>query len=334
MIGNIISASFNAYGLLIGTGMLACIFLAYFFSRKRGYYDDLVFEVAIVCVPLAIIGARLYYVIFDIVANDNAAEWTFSKLIGLDGGGLRGLAIYGGVIGGVIGGAILFFVRKYLYETGKSTKRISFLQMADLAFSVFLLGQAVGRWGNFFNQEAYGNLVTDPSLQWFPYAVFVDAVGEWHQATFFYEFAWNFAGFILLSWLYAGKHKSFDGFIIYGYCTWYGLGRMMIEGLRTDSLWLIPGQIRVSQLLSVILFAFGIGMIITHLVRARLHGKQPFIFVAEKDLSPEFFEFEKSVYAIPKEKREVEVKKTKEPQFEEVDDNDRYWEVNDSEDKK
>jgi len=330
---NLLSASFNLYGLLIGVGLFACIFLAFFHAKKRGYYEDLVFEMAIVCVPLAIVGARLYYIIFDIIANDNASSWTFAKIIGLQGG-LRGLAIYGGVIGGMIGGVALWLFRKYRYESGKSNKQISFLQMADLAFSLFLLGQAIGRWGNFFNQEAYGNPVTDPNLQWFPYAVYIDAANGYYQATFFYESMWNIIGFALLQWLYAGKRKSFDGFVLYGYFIWYGMGRMFIEGLRSDSLWLVPDVIRVSQLLSAILLFFGLAMIIVHIVQAKRHGKEPFILVPINELNDEYYGFDKSVFSRKPENKPAE-KKSREPQFDEVDDNDRYWEIDqNSEDKK
>ena len=206
--------------------------------------------------------------------------------------------------------------------------------MADLAFSLFLLGQAIGRWGNFFNQEAYGNPVTDPNLQWFPYAVYIDAANGYYQATFFYESMWNIIGFALLQWLYAGKRKSFDGFVLYGYFIWYGMGRMFIEGLRSDSLWLVPDVIRVSQLLSAILLFFGLAMIIVHIVQAKRHGKEPFILVPINELNDEYYGFDKSVFSRKPENKPAE-KKSREPQFDEVDDNDRYWEIDqNSEDKK
>ena len=120
-----------------------------------------------------------------------------------------------------------------------------------------ILGQAIGRWGNFFNGEAYGNPITDPAWQFFPVAVYAD--GAWHQATFFYESCWDLAGFILL-WGIRKKLKT-PGSLFLLYLCWYGLGRTVIEGLRTDSLTL--GPVRVSQALSAVLvIAAGIALIV------------------------------------------------------------------------
>ena len=127
----------------------------------------------------------------------------------------------------------------------------------DFAMPSLILGQAIGRWGNFVNQEAFGNLITDPNLQFFPYGVYIERLGEWHQATFFYESMWNLAVFIIMM-LVARKVKK-AGWMTAIYFIGYGLGRFFIEGLRTDSLYLVPG-IRVSQLVSLILIAAGIIM--------------------------------------------------------------------------
>lgn len=113
----------------------------------------------------------------------------------------------------------------------------------------------MGRWGNFVNQEAFGNLVTEPSLQFFPYAVYIEALGEWHQATFFYESAWNLCLLILM--LLVSRKKPKAGTLTCMYFVVYGIGRFWIEGLRTDSLYVIPG-LRASQLLSLILVGAGI----------------------------------------------------------------------------
>lgn len=284
---------FNWYGFLIGGAMVVCIVIAYVMATKRGYYKDLVFDICIICIPLAIVGARLYYVIFDIIGNPNHAEWTFKRILGLESGGLSGLAIYGGLIGAVIGGVIVHF-----WKRNKDTQnKADFLQMADLAFTVIILGQAIGRWGNFANQEAYGNLVTDKSWQFFPYAVFIKAQNAWYQATFFYESFLNVIGFILLFWIYNGKRKSFDGFSLSVYLIWYGLVRFFIEGLRSDSLYW--GALRVSQVLSAVLVVVGIGIIIAHLYRARAAGKKPFIFVDKTVLNDEYFGYDKSILSHP-----------------------------------
>lgn len=318
----------NMYGLLIGLGAVACILIAYFIAKKRGYYEDFLFELVICCLPLGIIGARTYYIIFDLIEKGNFEYWTFSRIIGLEGG-LSGLAIYGGIIGGALGVALLYFINRALYKKNPvkyAYRNMSFVQIADVAFCVVLLGQGVGRWGNFFNQEAYGNIVTNPSLQWFPYAVFIDAENAWYQATFFYESAWDLIGFALLLWSYAGKYKSFDGFTACQYFIFYGMGRMVIEGFRSDSLWLIPGQVRVSQLLSGILLFVGIALVFLHVILARKNGKQPFIYIKENDLDGNYYGYDKS--RIGKQPLEsMKASDNNEVKFEEVDDSDKYWEI-------
>lgn len=292
---------FNWYGFLIGTAMVACIIIAYVIATKRGYYKDLVFDIAVICIPLAIVGARSYYVIFDIIGNGNT--WTFKQFLGLESGGLSGLAIYGGLIGAVIGGFILVAIKRKKPPEQKAT----FLQMADLAFTLIILGQAIGRWGNFANQEAFGRPVTNPGLQWFPYAVFIDPAhaalqgveSGYYQATFFYESALNLIGFAFMFWIYVGKRKSFDGFSLSVYCIYYGTVRFFIEGLRSDSLYLIPNVLRVSQLLSAILVVFGVGLIIAHCYRARVKGKKAFIMVKENLLNSDYFGYDQSILSHP-----------------------------------
>lgn len=319
------AGGFNWYGFLIGSGMVICIIICYFNAKKRGYYPDAVFDIAICTIPCAIVGARLYYVIFDKIAHPEV-DWSFRKIIGLDGG-LAGLAIYGGLIGACLGALIVLLIRrkKPAYD------KITFMQMADLCFPTIFLGQAIGRWGNFVNQEAYGGLVTNPSLQWFPYAVHIDAVNSvtgqaaWFQATFFYESMWNLAGCALLLWFYMGRRKSFDGFVFGCYCIWYGVGRFFIEGLRTDSLWLVPNVIRVSQLVSAIIFIFGVAWLVAHVYRARLRGKKPFIFVPESALCADYLDYEKSIFYL----RTLRPAPEEEPEEDDEDDippEDRYWE--------
>ncbi|MDE7395082.1 MAG: prolipoprotein diacylglyceryl transferase [Clostridiales bacterium] len=288
---------FNWYGFLIGSGMVICIVIAYFMSVKRGYDKDLVFDICIICIPLAIVGARLYYVLFDIIGNGN--KWTFKEILGIGSGGLAGLAIYGGLIGAVVGGIIVHLLKR----NKPPEKKATFWQMADLAFTVIILGQAIGRWGNFANQEAFGNPVTNPSLQWFPYAVHItDNPGYasgWYQATFFYESICNAIGFALLMWLYNGKRKSFDGFSLCVYCIYYGIVRFFIEGLRSDALYLIPDVLRVSQLLSALLAIAGAAGILIHIYRAKSQGKKPFLLVDKDKLSDEYLGYRESILSHP-----------------------------------
>ncbi len=219
------------YGLLIAGAMALGVYLCSRQEKTLGLPKDTAVDFALWALPAAIVGARLYYVAFQwpMYAADPV------RVLYLWEGGL---AIYGGVIAGAV--CALAFSK---------LKRVSFAALADMAAPALILGQAIGRWGNFVNQEAYGEVIKNPALQFFPLAVFAD--GKWHMATFFYESLWNFIGFWLL-WLNR-KRVSARGNLFLGYLCWYGLGRAVIEGLRTDSL--MWGSVRVSQALSVVLCA-------------------------------------------------------------------------------
>lgn len=228
------------YAIMIVTGMISAMLIAALLLKKRGYKPDLVIDFALLTLPLAIIGARLYYVLTTLDRN-----WTFLEAVNIRTGGL---AIYGGVIGGAIGVIITCKIKKLTVS--------DFFNVADSIIPGLILAQAIGRWGNFFNQEAYGNPVTDPKLQFFPYAVYIDDMQGYFQATFFYESFFNLIGFALLfilAYRLAGRYK---GLIVSGYCIWYGIVRAIVEGLRSDSLYI--GDYRVSQVLSVVLIAAGI----------------------------------------------------------------------------
>ena len=230
------------YGLLIAVAIAVAVYLCSREEKRLHLPQDTAIDLALWLVPAAIIGARLYYVAFQ---WEMYAQNPIRILYIWEGG----LAIYGGVIGGAL--AAFAFSKK---------KKIPFGLLADMVAPVLILGQAIGRWGNFFNSEAYGYLITNPAWQFFPAAVFVS--GEWHMATFFYESMWNLAGFILL-WC-KRKTVKIPGNLFLGYLMWYGAGRAVIEGLRTDSLML--GPFRVSQLLSLalVIFAFSLWRIRTH----------------------------------------------------------------------
>ena len=219
----------SIYGLLIAYAMALSVFLCSKQEKRLGLPKDLTYDLALWVIPAGVIGARLYYVAFQ---WDMYRQNPLSILYLWEGG----LAIYGGVIGGAL--AVFAFSR---------IKKAPFGKLADMIAPGLILSQAIGRWGNFFNSEAYGRLIDNPALQWFPLAVNVD--GEWHMATFFYESLWDFAGFWLL-WLNR-KKTTVPGNLFLLYLIWYGLGRAFIEGLRTDSLML--GPVRVSQALSILL---------------------------------------------------------------------------------
>ena len=221
----------SVYGLMIALAMLIGIILCAREEKRLGLPKDTALDFALWAIPAAIIGARLYYVAFrwDMYRLDPV-----SILYVWEGG----LAIYGGVIFGALAAFIMTRV-----------KIISFARLADMAAPALILAQAIGRWGNFFNGEAYGEIISDPAWQFFPVAVFTD--GAWHMATFFYESLWDLLVFGIL-WGVRKRLKQ-GGSLFLLYMALYGAGRAVIEGLRTDSLML--GGFRVSQLLSILIVA-------------------------------------------------------------------------------
>ena len=220
--------SVHYYGLLIALGLvLACV---YGLRRKKhfGLTEDQIVDGALLIVPFAIICARAYYCIFawhEYKANPVEVLYIWNG----------GLAIYGGVIGAAIGIVAYCLVKKIPIGT-----------VLDITALGFLIGQSIGRWGNFFNREAFGS-VTESFLRMGLESTATGAV-TYHHPTFLYESLWNLAGFVLLHFL--TKKRKYDGQIALGYAAWYGLGRTFIEGLRTDSLYW--GPFRVSQMLAAI----------------------------------------------------------------------------------
>ena len=229
------------YGVIIASGLLLGIILASMRARRRGWSSDLVLDFILLAVPLAIIGARAYYVAF---------EWEYFSanpglIIAINQGGL---AIYGAVIGG--------FLAAFIFS---KAAKFPFLKLIDLVIPSLILGQAIGRWGNFVNQEAYGALITNPNLQFFPLAVYIQSLGEWHQATFFYESFCN--SILLVITLLLGRKGVKDGTLLATYFIGYGLARAVIEGFRTDSLYLFA-NVRISQVLSAVLVLVGILLLV------------------------------------------------------------------------
>lgn len=248
------SVEIKFYGLIMAVAMLIGVVLACKLAKKKGVKSDDIYMLALIVLPCAIVGARLYYCFFY------EYNYSFRELFNLKQGGL---AIYGGVIGGVIGVIIFALIKRNL--------KLVFILM-DVCAPCLILGQALGRWGNFFNQEAYGNMITNPSLQWFPLAVWIESEEAWFQATFFYESLWNLIGVAILLLTYYNTKKT--GTTTAMYLVWYGLGRTWIEGLRTDSLYIGSTGIRVSQLLSMILVVVGLIVLICNLCRAKRAKKE------------------------------------------------------------
>lgn len=287
-----LTSAFGWYGALIGAGMAICIVLAFFMAKRRGYDSDIIFDIALICIPLAVLGARTYFVVNDIIHN--GSEWTFGEFFGFFNGefrGFAGLAIYGGLLGALVGAVIVRLINK----RKPAEKQMTFVQMLDLGFCLIILGQAIGRWGNFANGEAYGQLIENPAWQWFPFAVFIQngkfGTG-WYNACFFYESMWNLIGFAVLQVLYNGKRKSFDGFCFAFYCVWYGIIRFFVESLRSDSMYF--GSIKANQLISALIVLLGVGIVVYHLIKAKKEGKKPFVLVDEDKLGFEYYAYEKS----------------------------------------
>lgn len=231
----VMGLSIHWYGVIIAGGIALAVLLGCLRERRLGLPKDTSVDLALLGVPCAIVGARVYYVLF---AWNRYATRPLHALFIWEGG----LAIYGGILGGLLGG--------YLYARHR---KLPFLRLADLAAPCFALGQAVGRWGNFVNQEAYGDVVAHAWQRAFPIGVHIAADGRWHYATFFYESAWCLCIVALLLVGEGGKlfRRDGDGFIAYAFL--YALERALVEGLRADSLYL--GPLRVSQLLSLAVLA-------------------------------------------------------------------------------
>ena len=216
----------HLYGLVIAVGLLLAVLYSLRRCKQFGLKQDDLLDGVLWVTPFAIICARAYYVAFTWEAY---ADNPISALYIWEGG----IAIYGGVLGAVLGIAVLCKVKK-----------LKFAAVMDLVLLGFLIGQSMGRWGNFFNREAFG-APTDSFLRM---GLFNSATGQWeyYHPTFLYESVWNLAGLVLLH--FWSKKRRYDGQIALGYAAWYGLGRAWIEGLRMDSLYW--GDFRVSQVLA------------------------------------------------------------------------------------
>ena len=217
----------HIYGLLIGLGLMLAVLYGWRRSRQFGIKVDDITDGVLCVVPFAILCARAYYCIFE--WEEQFASDPISVLYIWNGG----LAIYGGIIGAVIGVAVFCWFKK-----------IKLPALLDLVLLGFLIGQSIGRWGNFFNREAFG-----AETEIFIKMGLLNSrtgVTTYHHPTFLYESLWNAAGFVILHFL--SKKRQYGGQIALGYVLWYGLGRTFIEGLRTDSLYW--GDFRVSQVLA------------------------------------------------------------------------------------
>lgn len=223
------------YSVLIVLGALIAVLLALHEEKVVGLKKDTILDLALWVLPLGIVGARIYYVAFSWHDFRNDLLSVFRIWEG-------GIAIYGALIAGLI--TVLVFAR---------VRKINPLILCDIVAPGVILAQAIGRWGNYFNMEAYGAAVTNPSLQFFPFAVLIpaDIDTPWHMATFFYESLWNLLVFIFLI---VARRRYFrkHGDVLFFFAFLYACGRLVIEDFRTDSLY-AASSVRISQLLSVVI---------------------------------------------------------------------------------
>lgn len=258
------------YGIILAIATAIGLWLVVREGKRKGIPSDFLVDTTLFAIPFALIGARMYYVVFQWEYFSNHWLEVFAIWKG-------GIAIYGAIIGAVL--AVGYYVRKH---------KKSFSLVADIAAPGFLIGQAIGRWGNFMNQEAYGAVVAREELRFLPDWLIEQMwiAGQYRQPTFLYESVWCLVGLVLVllvrrtSWIRVGEVALF-------YVGWYSLGRFFIEGLRADSLvvhapvwfahvletlwapmtWFVQsdsweiGVVRVSQLLSLVLFVFAFGVL-------------------------------------------------------------------------
>ncbi|MDF2716687.1 MAG: diacylglyceryl transferase [Paenibacillus sp.] len=266
--------SVHWYGIILGSAALVGLWLAVMEGKRFGISPDFFMDLLLIGVPSAIIGARLYYVAFKWDAYKNNLLEIFQIWHG-------GIAIYGALIGAIIAGYIFFRRKGY-----------NFWRIVDICAPSLIIGQMIGRWGNFVNQEAHGGPVSESFLRdtlhlpnWITDQMYID--GQFYHPTFLYESLWNLAGLLLLLWL---RRRPFlrSGELFFSYFIWYSIGRFFIEGLRTDSLaftapsWLASlidafwspmnlvfeagsmdyGNVRISQLLAILIIIAAVILII------------------------------------------------------------------------
>ncbi len=243
------------YGIILTLGIVLAFLYTAFRAKQEGIQFEDTLDITIFTVIFAIVGARLYYVLTSLEKYDS-----FYEAIAIWEGGI---AIYGAIIAGAI---TVMLVCKF--------KKIKFLKMFDATAPGVMLGQIIGRWGNFCNGEAFGVQIPESSPLYFirmglqnknTFDDFGTRTMVYVHPTFLYESLWNLCGFVLINILY--KKKKFDGQVVLMYAAWYGFGRMLIEGLRTDSLYV--GVFRISQVVGFVCFAVCTLLLVLGLMKAR-----------------------------------------------------------------
>lgn len=230
------------YGIIIASGLVLAFIYAWFSSSRFNVDRNKLINCVLVGIITGIIGARLYYVLFSL-------DYYLAHPVEIFYIHQGGLAIYGGIIGALLGGCIVAKIQN-----------MKVMPVLDIASLGFLIGQGIGRWGNFANQEAFG---TPTDMPWG--MISENTGGVTVHPCFLYESIWCLLGFVIIHFL-SKKFQKYSGQVFYMYLVWYGFERMLVEGLRTDSLYLpftmFGAEIRVSQLLSLLLVIFGVVMLI------------------------------------------------------------------------
>lgn len=296
-IGEVLSVRW--YGVLITLGIVLAILYCTWRSKQEGIVLDDLLDMAIFTIIFAIIGARLYYVLTSLDKFDS-----FYDVIAIWNGGI---AIYGAIIAGAI---TIYFVCRH--------KKISVMKAYDMVVPAVMIGQIIGRWGNFFNGEAHGVELAEGDFFYFirmGLSYGSREIEHFYHPTFLYESLWNLVGFVIINLLY--KKKKFDGQIFLMYITWYGFGRMLIEGLRTDSLYV--GVFRISQVVGFACFVVGAILLIINLVKVHR------VALAAADYTPTFTAKVETREEVTDTDTEEEVKEetSKEKETEDVDISDK-----------
>ncbi|MBP1559881.1 MAG: prolipoprotein diacylglyceryl transferase [Oscillospiraceae bacterium] len=308
------------YGILIMVGLLLAVIYCFKRMKSFGIDDDRANDVVFFGFLGAVVGARLYYVFmkWDEYKGDIAS------IVSIRDGGL---AIYGGIIGAVLVGVITAKIRK-----------VRFMPLLDLAGMGFLIGQAVGRWGNFFNHECFGGNTTLPWGMTSPRiqaqlkataseimeltGVSVDPALPVHPC-FLYESLWCMIGFVILH--FYSKRRKFDGELFFMYIGWYGLGRMIIEGFRTDSL--MVGHLRISQLVAGICVVISIAAIIYMRHKIKMDGE--YVFYKDTEESKRLIEETENKYKAAEEKKAAKKAEKAKKKEEELRPEDRLTDDDD-----
>ena len=227
------------YAIFIVSGIILGLAVITWLGKSKGYNLETWIDFLLLGLPIGLVGTRLYFILFNLPYYQNNPAEIFNIRSG-------GLAIHGGIIAGLI--YTYFFIKK---------KGFDFLTTVDILAPAFILGQSIGRWGNFINQEAYGQVVSQEALSWLPEFIqegmYIN--GAYHQPTFLYESIWNLVVFVIMIVLFKSKYYK-PGRVLGIYLIGYSIGRFVIEDLRMDSLYL--GNIQVARLISIVMIAAGI----------------------------------------------------------------------------